>query len=299
VSEQKLSLSRRKRAACLRNLRKAWKAPRRKPYVLTPARLEASRANLRQAAEANHLRYKRTPRRRLAVLANLAQAWAANRDHYRATPARQAVSRVTIRSAQAAPRPPESYARSRFNHLKHGLTVRTLEETLDLLGEEPREYKAHCRRFLRVFAPENPQEEKAVRLLAAAVWRRLRLFKAQARWESDALKRLFALAPLVKPLDPDFTRLRAHCLMALLLKQDRLRLHETRLLRVVERELDTLLSLRTGGQMRFKPLLRGDRAATKRIEDLEREIRVYERLASGDPEAWKIAAQLTAKWGLK
>jgi hypothetical protein len=37
------------------------------------------------------------------------------------------------------------------------------------LGEAPEEFEAHCRRFARVFAPENSAEEKVVRLIATTV----------------------------------------------------------------------------------------------------------------------------------
>ncbi|MGD0923444.1 MAG: hypothetical protein ABSA70_17025 [Terriglobia bacterium] len=290
------SLSRRKRAACLRNLRKAWKAPRRKAYELTPARLEACRANSRKAAEANHLRYQATRRRRAASLANAVKAREANRQNFRFTEARRAASALTIRQAQAAERTPESYARSRFNHLKHGLDVRTLEETLKQLGDDPKEYAAHCRRFERVFAPENPAEQKVVRLLAAVVWRRLRLFQAQVRWETDRLKYFFTHAPAIQPLDPELTRLRAHGLMGLLLDRERLNRHDRLLTVAMERELRVLLRLRTGSDAQFKFFSHETSAEEKRIKELEREVRTYDRLASGDPEAWKVVEKIMPRW---
>ena len=290
------TVSRRKRAACLRNLRRAWKAPRRKAYELTPARLEACRANLGKAAEATHLRYKTTPRRRAASRANAVKAREANRQSFRFTEARRVASTRTIRQAQAAERPPESYARSRFNHLKHGLTVRTLEETLKQMGDDPKEYAAHCRRFERVFAPENPAEQKVVQVLAAVVWRRLRLFQAQVRWETDRLKYFFTHAPEVKPLDTELTRLRAHGLMSLLLDRQRLNLHDRLLTAAMERELRVLLRLRTGSDAQFKFFSHETSAEEKRIKELEREVRTYDRLASGDPEAWKVVEKIMPRW---
>jgi hypothetical protein len=251
VSQQKPSLSPRKRAACLRNLRKAWKAPRRKPYALTPARLEACRANLRQAQEANHLRYKSTARRRAAHLANLVKAWATNRRHYRATPARRAASVATIRLAQAAPRAPESYARSRFNHLKHGLTVRTLEETFHLLGENPKELAGHRRLLVRTFAPRDKIERRVVARLAEVFWRRLRLYRAQGCWEAETLRRYLGDLPRETKLSADETSWRAELVLAALMLDSRLYRYEDQFRRKLERLLSYLLRHRAGRDPHF------------------------------------------------
>ena len=251
MAQQKSPLSSRKRAACLRNLRKAWKAPRRKAYALTPARVEACRANLRKAAEANHLRYRKTRRRRAASLANLVKAWAANRDNYRATPARQAACRATIRLAQAAPRTPESYARSRFNHLKHGLTVRTLEETLHLLGETPKELAAHRLLLVRTFAPRDEIERRAVERLAEVLWRRLRLYRAQARWEADTLRHYLGDLPREINLSADETGARADLLLGALLLDPYLYRYEDQFRRHIERLLRYLLRKRASRDPHF------------------------------------------------
>jgi len=311
------SISRRKRAACLKNLRQAWEATRQRGGRLTEKRLEACRANARKAHDALRKRgWTRTETRLEVSRANIRQAHEANRskpvsrarrallrkateasrEKFQITEARRDAMLANLEKAWAKKRPQESYARSRFNHLKHGLDVRTLDETLKQLGDDPKEYAAHCRRFERVFAPENPAEQKVVQLLAALVWRRLRLFQAQVRWETDRLKYFFTHAPAIQPLDTELTRLRAHGLMGLLLDRERLNRHDRLLTVAMERELRVLLRLRTGSDAQFKFFTHQTSAEEKRIKELEREVRTYDRLASGDPEAWKMVEKIMPKW---
>jgi hypothetical protein len=305
ASPVKSTLSPRKRQACLENLRKAWRAPRR-PYEKTEKRLAASRANLKKAVEANRGHYRRTPKRLQACRENLKKARAAQQGNFRRTEARLRASRESIRKAQAAPRTPESYARSRYNHLQHGLTVRNLEATLRALGDDRREFEAHCARFRRVFSPANPTEENVVRRIAAAVWRQLRLFKAQARWQSDTLRRYFQRAEFVETLDAETTRMRALSLLVLILDRDKFHFHDQRLTGGVERALRLLLHLRTGGDPDFQLLTRESekerrelRALEKEIEEQKRDLLVLERLARGGPEveaAIERARQVMHAW---
>jgi hypothetical protein len=311
VSNHSSPPSPRKLAACRANIRHAHAANRRR-YRFTAARraaLDAARqkrtsvmtparwAAVRKAAEANRRNFRLTRARLAAMRANGRKMQAASVEKFRMTKHRQRADLANLQKAWAKKRPPESYARSRFNHLKHGLDVRTLDDTFKLLGEDPKEFEAHCRRFARVFAPANPAEEKIVRRLAEVVWRRLRLFQAQARWERDRLKYFFGHAPFVKPLGPELTRLRAHALIGLLLDRAGFNRHDQLLTAAMERQLRALLRLRTGGDPQFKLFTRETRAELKEFEEFDRDMTIYERLDSGDPEAWKIIKKFAAKRG--
>jgi hypothetical protein len=265
-------------------------ARRKRTSLMTPARWAA----VRKAAEANRRNFRMTRARRRAMSINIRKAQKASVEKFQMTEARRRANAVSIRKALAAPRAPESYARSRFNHLQHGLQVRSLEETMHLLGENPKEWEAQSEGFARLFSPTNPVEEKVVHLLAAAVWRRLRLFTAQARWESDNLRRFLTRTPLISPLDADSTRLRAYGLMTLLLNREKFHRHDHHLTGVVERQLRTLLHLRTGGDPQFKYLMRRSpqerreaeelAAQWKRVHDALTDVTFEERLRRGGPE---------------
>jgi hypothetical protein len=280
-------------------------ARKKRKFQMTPAK----RAAVRKAAEANRRDFRMTRARRRAMSINVRKMQRASVEKFRLTEARLAACRANIQKALAVERAPESYARSRFNHLQHGLQVRTLEETIPLLGEDPKEYEAHKRRFRRVFAPRFQAEEKVVDLIAAAVWRRLRLFKAQARWESDALKQFFAKAAFIQPLGADETRVRGHFLLALLLDRDKLEAREQSLLAVVEREIRTLLRLRSGGDPDFRFISRDSektwRQYEKLLDAMEAEYReiaeeenrndLLERLMEGGPDVEAALRKVRSK----
>lgn len=269
-------------------------ARKQRMFQMTPAKWAA----VRKATDALRRDYHFTPARRAVAFAHLRKAREDREAMYRPTPARLAANRANLVKARAKQRPRESYARTRFNRLKHGLDVRSLEETMHLLGDDPKEYEAHQQRFRRVFAPRFQAEEKVVDLIAAAVWRRLRLFKAQARWESDALKQFFAQAAFIQPLGAEETRSRGHFLLALLLDRDKLEAREQSLLGVVEREIRTLLRLRSGGDADFRFISRDSEKTWRRYEKLldeleteyreiaaeEDRIELLERLREGGPE---------------
>ena len=238
-------------------------ARQKRKFQMTPAKWTA----VRKAAEANRRKFRLTRARRRAMSLNAGKMQRASVEKFRMTEARLAACRANIQKALAVQRSPQSYARSRFNHLQHGLDVRRLEETMHLLGDA-KEYEAHRQRFRRVFVPANPVEEKVVHLLAAAVWRRLRLFNAQARWESDNLHRFLARALPLTPLDAGWTRVRAYELMALLLDREKFHRHDHHLTGVVERQLRTLLHLRTGGKPEFKYLMRRSPQELRQAEEL-------------------------------
>ena len=257
-------------------VRKAVDANRRN-FHLTPARLQAMSINGRKMQQASVRKFQMTDKRTRANLANMAKAWATKR-------------------------PPESYARSRFNHLNHGLQVRNLDETLRQLGDDPQALEKHRRGFARVFAPTNSVEEKIVGLLADAVWRRLRLFKAQAVWESETLARLLEVALPIQPYDAEDTFLRASGLMVLLLNRQRFHLRDQGLTGVVERELRALIHLRSGGKLKFHYLMRQSPQEKRKTKELEeaydryekklREVDFYDRLARGGPEVEAAIAKV-------
>jgi hypothetical protein len=280
-------LTARRRAAGLVNLRQAWAANRQR-FRLTPARRAASRANLLKAQEVSRQGYRPSPRRRAAGLANLRLAWAANEQGFRLTAARRAASRANIRIAQATQRSPESYARSRFNHLKHGFTGRTLEETFTRLGEDPNEFEEYWHLLARAFAPQDEIEAKLLRRLAEAVWRRLRFFRAQARWEGDSLKSNLLRLPASKKLSVEQTRTLAYGVFASFLNQEQLYGYEWKLLGKIERLLRILLRKRGGGDPEFKVITRQSRRELRELDEEEMEDRALARLAEGGPEVERI-----------
>jgi len=213
------------------------------------------------------------------------------------TPRRLAAVRVNMAKARAARlNMPETYQRARYSALKHGLYVRALEDTVKLLGEDPKEFQAHLCLLERTFLPQDETERRMVRRLAEALWRRLRLYRAQARWEEDALKGILASGPACESLDAHQTRLRAYVLMNLLLQDARLLRARQGLLFEVERQLRVLLRKRAGGDPQFKILARATREELRESEDLEIKPSAFERLAQGGPEVQKIVESIAPEW---
>jgi len=205
-------------------------------YVLTPAgrasapALAARRANLDNALAA--LKTHGTPnteKRRTAYLANLEKAVAARRAH----------------AGDAA---------VRLNPLRHGLFTKLVPESVARLGENPSEFEAHRQRFAQVFAPEDDFEQRLVRRLAEIVWRRLRLHRAQACWEADRLRELFAEAPYAPRLTAEETEQRAYALAHVMSDFARFFKEAQRLEAQIERALRKLLRKRSGGRINFKAL---------------------------------------------
>ncbi len=140
--------------------------------------------------------YRLTPRALAARRANLRKAWAAPKEViYRRTEKRQAASRANLAKAIAARRSPGGGRAARMNALKHGLFARDVQSSVRRLGESPEEFRAHLGRFERSFSPQDEVEKELVERLAFAVWRRLRLFRAQAGVESDRVKKLLDAPP--------------------------------------------------------------------------------------------------------
>jgi hypothetical protein len=180
----------------------------------------------------------------------------------------------------------EADFRRRYHGLKHGLSAGacSLEESMTALGEDFAEFKALAGLIERAFVPKNLPEYEVVQRLAAAIWRRLRLYKAAAHWEADALRQALSSGPEVESLTVDETRLRACGVMTLLLNETRLSRNRFQLLAEVERQFRALMSLRSGGKAKFHFILRQTRKERRELEEDERYWRVLDRIDEGGPE---------------
>lgn len=256
----KKSLSPARLAACLASIRKAQEANRRNP--LSPAR----RAALKKATEANRRNFRLTRARRRAMGINIRKAQKASVEKFQMTEARRRANALSIRKALATPRTPESYARSRFNHLRHGLTVRNFEETLRRLGEDPKEYAALRSLLERAFAPEDDIERRVVEHLTDALARRLQLYRAQARYETLVLKQSLGALPRKTSLTADESSERADLLLDPILLPTPLIRFENRLLRRLGRLLAYLLRKRV---RRDPHLLIHGRISRKELDEIE------------------------------
>jgi len=139
--------------------------PKRK-YTTSDRSRAASRENLKKANQAPHwLKYRRTDRRTAACYHALEKAVAEMR---------------------------------RFNSPHYGLGFKrgtycaSLIRSLGLAGETREEYEAHLERMRRAFAPLTERDRKLVLAAAQAVWRRLRVFGGQGRWELYAVASILA-----------------------------------------------------------------------------------------------------------
>jgi hypothetical protein len=192
----------------------------------------------------------------------------------------------------------EADFRRRYHTVKHGLTagLRSLEESIAALGEDPAEFKALAGLLERTFVPKNLPEYEVVQRLGRAIWRRLRLYKAAAHWEAEALRQALSSGPEVETLSVDETRMRAFGVMTLLLDETRLSRSRFQLLAEVERQLRALLKIRSGGKAKFRFLSNETRKAQRELEEEERLWRVIDRLDEGGPEVEAILEQFRPEW---
>ncbi len=187
--------------------------------------------------------------------ANLQKARAAPQELIRRPSARrQAASRANIQKAITWRRSPAGNAVARLNALKHGAFARTVADTVRRLREDPAEFQRHLRLFQRVYVPQDEREALVVQRLAETTWGRLRLFHAQARWETDRLHALLAAAPSPDRLTPEETERRAWALVHVLNRWDTLFREAAKLESRVERLLRVLLWRRSDGAIKFKLL---------------------------------------------
>jgi hypothetical protein len=192
----------------------------------------------------------------------------------------------------------EADFRRRYHTLKHGLAAGAcaLEESMAALGEDPAEFKSLLALIERAFVPKNLPEYEVVQRLAGAIWRRLRLYKAAARWEADALRQALGSAPEVASLTVDETRLRACGVMTLLLDEDRLFRSRFQLLAEVERQIRALIKIRSGGKAKFHFISRRSRKEQRELEEDERLWRLVDRIDEGGPEVEAILEKFRPEW---
>jgi len=123
----------------------------------------------------------RAASRRNLALANQAPHWL----KYRRTERRLAHCYKALEKAVAEMR--------RFDSPHYGLGFKrgtycaSLIRSLALAGETREEYEAHLERMRKAFAPLTDRDRKLVLAAAQAVWRRLRVFGGQGRWELYAV----------------------------------------------------------------------------------------------------------------
>jgi hypothetical protein len=221
---------------------------------------------------------------------------------YRPTARRVAASRASIKIAQATPRTPESWDPSRYNALKHGLYVHSFEQTLAKLGESAEEFRSFRERLERAFQARGAPEQWAAKRLAEALWRRLRLFKAQLRSETDALNRIFDFGAAAPSRNPEHLRTLGLLVMQALLNRPGLAQTEDRLLCMVERQIRAFLQLVVGGDPKFKIFTREvrrrmniEKRLEQEIEQNRRLIELDERLRAGDPVAPQVLEEAVAE----
>jgi hypothetical protein len=184
----------------------------------------------------------------------------------------------------------EADFRRRYHSLKHGLRAvsSSLEESMAALGEDPAEFKALADLMVRSFVPKNLPEYEVVQRLAAAIWRRLRLFNAAAHWEAEALRHALSSGPEVSSLSVYDTQMRAMGVITQLLDETDLSRSRARLLAEVERQFRALLKIRSGGKVKFRFLSRQSPKERRELEEDERFWRVIDRIDEGGPEVEAI-----------
>ena len=235
-----------------------------------------------------------TPRELASRRANLVKARAA----YRPTEKRLRASRANFEKAIAARRAPPGNASARLNALKHGLFAQqTLAESMDRLREDKEEFAQHLRFFERVFIPADDEEKPIVRGLAETVWRRLRFFHAQARWEKERMERLFANAPTPAQLSPENTAACADRLTLALMDFEAFYRELDKLESQVEFWLRKLIRKRSQGQLRWKGFSpRRDPVIAKleKDEQLSRYLDYWDSLSPEEQAAMLAAARKEA-----
>jgi len=192
----------------------------------------------------------------------------------------------------------EADFRRRYHTLKHGLGAgsSSLEESAAALGEDPVELKAFAGLIERTFVPRNLPEYEVVQRLAEAIWRRLRLYKAAAHWEAEALRQALSSGPQVERLSVEETKMRACGVMMLLVDETRLSRSRFQLLAQVERQLRALLKIRSRGKARFRFISRVTRKEQRELEEEERYWRAIDRLEEGGPEVEAILEKFRPQW---
>ena len=230
--------------------------------------------------------------------ANLAKARAALKRGSPPTEKRLRASLANLAKAQAARRAPQGNAAARLNALKHGLFAeQTLEESVNRLGESKEEFEGCLRLFERGFAAADAEELRLVRGLAATVWRRLRFFHAQARWEKERLQRVFAQAPA--QFNVEETVARADRLVLAFMELDPFFRELSKLETRIEFWLRKLIRKRSQGRRRWRGFIRVRDSFTKTLESTEPVNRFVEYWDTLSPDeqavVWEEFLKLTGQ----
>jgi hypothetical protein len=227
--------------------------------------------------------------------ANLVKARAALSEGYPPTEKRLRASRANLEKAIAARRTPEGNAVARLNALKHGLFAKqTLAESVGRLGEDKEGFDLHLRLFERVFVPADEEEKRIVRGLAQTVWRRLRFFHAQARWEKERLQSMFAEAPVPDRLSLEDTVARAEGLALALLQFEAFFRELGKLESQVEFWLRKLIRKRSDGKLRwkgFRPRREPGMERFEKEEQVNRFVETWDAMSPDEQTALRDEAQ--------
>ena len=230
--------------------------------------------------------------------ANLEKARAALKGGYPPTEKRLRASLANLAKAQAARRTGPGNASARLNALKHGLFAeQTLEESVERLGESKQEFERCVILFERGFAATDAEELRLVRGLAATVWRRLRFYHAQARWEKERLERLFREAPAQSDIEE--TVARADRLVLALMELDPFFRELSKLEAKIEFWLRKLIRKRSQGSRRWKGFIRVSDSVTRALEKaepLDRFVEYWDTLSPAEQAAaWAEFRKLTGQ----
>ena len=155
------------------------------------------------------------------------------------------------------------------------------------------------RLLARAFAPRGEMERKQIHRLTQAIWRRLRLFRAQARWEKDTLMCGLSVLPAAPRLSVLRTRALAYALFGFFTKQGQLLRCEQTLDGAIERRLRALLRKRSGGDPQFKIITRESRRELEEWEEQEAQEETLRRLEEGGPEVERILKETMPDWWVK
>src|SRR5271167_1441761 len=159
----------------------------KRPYVKTPARVAAARANLEKARAAPKEKvYRRTEKRLAANRANLEKARQVPKEiRNRHTAKREAAARAALGAACEARQCRREAGVDPNIH--HGHTCRDPRQALRMLGRQREEYEAHRALWQQALPAGDELQRTLVEGIAQAAWRRLQLYRSQAssrRWRS-------------------------------------------------------------------------------------------------------------------
>jgi len=180
----------------------------KRKYTISDRVLAANRRNLVLARRVDAgVRFRPTPQRAAASRANLVKARAVLRaaslspDGYRREENESGfrdpvfgVRRICCEGRSANPEPQTPNPERRWfdapsygTCFTRGLYAVSLRRSARLAGESAAAFDRHVERFLQALNPKNDGERRLARGIAETVWRRLRVFGAQARWERVGL----------------------------------------------------------------------------------------------------------------